>query len=429
MSYKLNELKQMVKQVKAEQAWANFLTQIRESYLLESPLFLKEASILKNKYPFKAIFVLGPAGAGKSFLSKQIGIPKDFKVSNPDERIEQVFPTFGISMKFVGKELAKDDPTGKKAKEMDIQQVSRNIMSNATAGHTANLTMIANPLVFDTTGENPEKMIPRMKNLVRLGYDVGIFQVNVPTEVSIDRDKKRARTVGQPTADISGEYQDNVVKGKAYLNLGAEFAESGLITVFGGAIYPNLYDLSTGEMLKGIGQEHVDSIAPGFTPEDAKNILAKAKSDVETFLTSEPTNPTGKKLLRAMKAMVKITSGKYGQSMNHLSFTAKAVQEFPELLDNPEVMAGVEAIEKLAGESGTVKNAIQGMDQQGKQMKNAPMQTQKGQKNVGGKTVRGLSGSDVGNRKDIPAPDPKKQKFEERLTKETIYNIVKNAIN
>ena len=73
MSYKLNELKQMVKQVKAEQAWANFLTQIRESYLLESPLFLKEASILKNKYPFKAIFVLGPAGAGKSFLSKQIG--------------------------------------------------------------------------------------------------------------------------------------------------------------------------------------------------------------------------------------------------------------------------------------------------------------------------------------------------------------------
>ena len=151
MSYKLNELKQLVQEAKRESEWEKFLTHIRESYLLESPLFLKEASILKNKYPFKAIFVLGPAGAGKSFLSKQIGIPKDFKVSNPDERIEQVFPAFGISMQFVGKKAAENDPSGEKAKEMDIQQTSRNIMSNATAGHTANLTMIANPLVFDTT--------------------------------------------------------------------------------------------------------------------------------------------------------------------------------------------------------------------------------------------------------------------------------------
>ncbi len=79
MSYKLNELKQMVQQTKKQQAWENFLTRIRESYLLESPLFIKEASIRKNRYPFKAIFVLGPAGAGKSFLSGQIGIPKDFK--------------------------------------------------------------------------------------------------------------------------------------------------------------------------------------------------------------------------------------------------------------------------------------------------------------------------------------------------------------
>ena len=48
--------------------------------IIEEPEVLDEASILKNRYPFKAIFIFGPAGAGKSFLSKQIGIPKDFVV-------------------------------------------------------------------------------------------------------------------------------------------------------------------------------------------------------------------------------------------------------------------------------------------------------------------------------------------------------------
>ena len=73
-----------------------------------SPQFLDEASIKKNKYPFKAIFVLGPAGAGKTFISMQVGIPKEFVVSNPDQRIESVFPAFGVTMKFANSEEGGD---------------------------------------------------------------------------------------------------------------------------------------------------------------------------------------------------------------------------------------------------------------------------------------------------------------------------------
>ena len=280
-SYKLSELRGLVREAKWQEDWRSFTETIKESALLESPAFLKEASILKNKFPFKAIFVLGPAGAGKSFLSKQIGIPKDFKVSNPDERIEQVFPAFGISMKFVGKRQAEEDPTGAKAKEMDVQQTARKIMSNATAGHTANLLMIANPLVFDTTGEDTAKILSRAENLMRLGYDVGIFQVNVPMEVSVDRDKKRKRTaVGEPTEIISKQYQQQVVQGQAYMKAASSLPN---LTIFGGDIYPNLYDLRDGSLLPGITQELVDQIAPGFKPEDAKAILAQAKSDVQNF--------------------------------------------------------------------------------------------------------------------------------------------------
>ena len=96
--------------------------------LIEEPEQLEEKSILKNKYPFKAIFIFGPAGAGKSFLSKQIGIPKDFVVSNPDERIESVFPAFGLSMKFEPFEKGKEKDADPLAK---AQQTAREVLQNA----------------------------------------------------------------------------------------------------------------------------------------------------------------------------------------------------------------------------------------------------------------------------------------------------------
>jgi hypothetical protein len=459
-----------VYEAKREQEWANFLTRIKESFLLESPLFLKEASIRKNPYPFKAIFILGPAGSGKSFLSgddaklggRGLDIPKAFKVANPDERIESVFPAFGISMKFVGKALAKTSSALEK--EMDIQQTSRKIMQNATSGHTANLLMIANPVVFDTTGEEPKKIIPRIDNLIRLGYDVGVFQVNVPTSVSVDRDKKRDRTVGELTGTISATYQKEVVQNKAYMN---HAASQKNMTIFGKEIYPNLFNLETHEMLPGITQELVDEIAPGFDGEKAEAILAQAKTDVQKFLSPEPNNEDGKKILAAMKKMVDLT-GRYGQNMNDLSFTGKVAEEFPKVVGDPTIKIGVDYIASLAGVSGTIKNAVLGFDAEGQPFRDeagekvtGPMQTMKqpsnpqGDENTPQQGLRKISGSEIGNRdkqfavkqkQEIDAvraddslsdKDKKKaiekianrKKFEERLSKTAIYNIVKNAID
>ena len=418
MSYKLNELRGLVRRAKWEADWSQFVESIKESALIESPHFLKEASIKKNKYPFKAIFVLGPAGAGKSFLSGKIGIPNDFKVSNPDERIEQVFPAFGVSMKFVTKQ--------QNAQEFDIQQTSRKIMSNATAGHTANLLMIANPLVFDTTGEETKKILDRAENLMRLGYDVAIFQVNVPTEVSVDRDQKRKRTVGEPTETISQKYQEQVVLGKAYLQAADSYP---YMKILGGDIYPNLYDLRDGSMLPGITQELVDKIAPGFTAQNAQDLLAAARSDVEDFLTPIPANPTGQKILAGMKAMVDVSGGRYGQNMNDLSFAGAVVSEFPEIKDSSEIIEAIKVLEQLAGEDGTIQKALTGGENpETGEWEAGSKQSIKGKKDVGDSTVRGKSGSDVGSRKHIPAPDPTKNKFQERLSKEAIYEIVKKAI-
>ena len=494
MSYKLNELKQLVREVKREARWEKFLTHTKQSYLLESPSLLKEASTRANKYPFKAIFVFGPAGAGKTFLSGKIGIPRDFEVSNPDTRIEEVFPAFGISMQFVGAKDAKEDPTGEKSSEMNIQQTSRKIMANAVGSHTANLLMIANPLVFDTTGEDPSVMIPKMENLVRLGYDVGIFQINVPTDVSVARDKDRPRTVGEYTYKISKDYQENVVQGGAYLNFALQHkqepeeqtdpvtgvitsVDKSLVRVFGDAIYPNLYNLETGELLEGITQAHVDEIAPGMTPESAKEMLDRITADLAEWLNpvphspqhSEPLNPTGKNILSGMKAMVKMTGGRYGQIMNDLSFSGAVMKEYPEIKDSPEIMAATRTLEELAGEDGTIQKAMWGdvNPETGEWEAGSKQIAKRGIQDVGGQTVRDVAGSDLGNRRKLRnlqwekdraaeiekikqgveeyeglSPEEKRKeinklynkkkqkadKYEERLSKETIYKIVKEAI-
>ena len=310
--------------------------------VLESPDVLAEKSILKNKNPFKAIYVLGPAGAGKSFLSGQIGIPSDFKTSNPDERIESVFPAFGMSMKF--KEF---DPGDKKAAspEAKAQQSAREVLQNAEQAHTANLLATATPIVFDTTGEDVKKMVPRIEALIKAGYDVGIFQINVPTDVSVSRDKKRDRTVGEPTKAISKQYQQQVVQDRAYFN---KFAANDMVTIFGGDIYANLYDLRDNSLLPGITDEHVAAMktadGDAYTPQYAASLLKRAKGELAQWL-GEPRNPTGQTILKGMRALVKVSGGKLGQNMLQIGpAVAQGIGT-----ENSDVMAAAKLIADMGG--------------------------------------------------------------------------------
>ena len=250
MKLNLQNLRSLIKEAIEEQ---------KKTMLLESPRELTEAerieeAIAKLKNPFKAIFILGPAGAGKTFFSKQIGIPAEFRTSNPDEKIEDEFGKFGLSLKFVTKE--EDLDTFKK------QQTFREKLQNATQSQTFSWLNEGRPVVFDTTGEDVMKMAVRMEELKTAGYDVGIIMINVPTDISVAADTKRKRTVGEPTKDISKQYQDEVKKDRGYFTLFAGKTEGyEYMDVLGDDIYGN-FNLSTGELRTDIPitQAHVDAL-------------------------------------------------------------------------------------------------------------------------------------------------------------------------
>ena len=381
----------------------------RVTMVLETPELLDEKSILKNKHPFKALYIFGPAGAGKSFLSKQIGVPGDFVVSNPDERIESVFPAFGITMKYAS------SAKGEEASNLEvIQQMSRKVLQNAEQGHTANMLAIANPILFDTTGEDVPKLVGRMKALMDVGYDIAVFMVNVPTDVSVKRDDTRLRTVGAPTKTISQDYQKEVVKERGYFEqlAGLEYA-----TILGGDIYANLFDLKKNSLLPGITDAHVNSMktkdGKPFTPEYAASLLKQARSDLQGWLTAEPANPAGKLVLRGMRKLVKASGGKLGQNMNDLP----AAMSTPEFAGDSDIANAAAHLAKLGGAGEALGKG------------------QRSRKDIGDTSVRGLAkdtgiGSTTRDKSSDDARGAKGHKKYEGLTKaieDVIMEMLKEA--
>lgn len=354
MKLSLESLRSLIKEAVEEQ---------KKTMLIEQPQKLEEIALRSNPYPFKAIFIFGPAGAGKSFISGKIGIPAEFVTSNPDEDIEAQFGNFGVGLKFADKTDLEN---------WKQQQAFREKLQNASQAKTANWLNTATPVIFDTTGEDVMKMSTRIEELNEAGYDVAIFQINVPPEVSVERDKERARTVGEPTKVISKQYQDEVDKDRGYFQLFDGYRD---VRILGGDIYANIYDLRDDSLL--VPQELADEMktkdGKPYTAEYAKQVLKQAEKDLGNFLKEGgkgPRNDNGKILYNGMLALLDKSGDRLG---NRLTDFIVAAHD-PELLQDPAIVAAGEKVAELGGaremfakaqRSQTVAGAKQGVAQKG----------------------------------------------------------------
>ena len=326
---------------------------------------LQERSIMKEKYPFKAIYVVGPAGAGKSYLGTKIGIPKDFITSNTDARVENVFRAYNIPLKFAGGE-------GEEPSDLEkLQQNARTILQNADAGHTTNLVLKGAPLLFDTTGENVSKISGRIQRLVDMGYDVAVFQISVPPSVSVSRDKQRGveggRSVGADRVDkINKDYQKAVVQDKGYLkSAGAinKVAGGNYVTVLGGGVVPNIYALeSFGKFNAGdltVSDEEAAAVGnPSF--EQVKGMVDKAQKQLSSFLGGLQ-NPKGQAIVAGMKGLI---SAMGSEKVNIKAFSrGQSVKDLWAVRGTKwaQVPAVAQALKAMGGDPGiAVSGAVRG---------------------------------------------------------------------
>ena len=132
----------------------------------------------------KAIFMAGPAGSGKSYISK-ILVPSDFQTINVDDTYEELLKASGIGMK-----LAKMSPDElKKAGELMGQ--ARKTTDTKYKEALAN----ANNILIDSVGGSSKTLLKKKQELEDLGYETAMIMTYVSPITSLERNMKRDRSL------------------------------------------------------------------------------------------------------------------------------------------------------------------------------------------------------------------------------------------
>ena len=131
---------------------------------------------------FKAVFLAGGPGSGKSYVVSKVVSGMGLKVINSDEPFERYLVKAGLSLKMPDEEQAKRDIERKRAKKV----------TSARKGHAIDGRL---GIIIDGTGKDYDKMIRQAAQLQELGYETSMVFVNTTLETALERNRKRARSV------------------------------------------------------------------------------------------------------------------------------------------------------------------------------------------------------------------------------------------
>ena len=131
---------------------------------------------------FKAVFLAGGPGSGKSYVVSKVVSGLGLKVINSDEPFERYLTKASLSLKMPDDEQIPRDVERKKAKRV----------TSARKGHAIDGRL---GIVIDGTGKDYDKMIRQSAQLQELGYETSMVFVNTTLETALERNRKRARSV------------------------------------------------------------------------------------------------------------------------------------------------------------------------------------------------------------------------------------------
>lgn len=209
---------------------------------------------------FKAVFLAGGPGSGKSFIVGKTGLPAlGMKVVNSDDAFEN-------AMKKAGKKMTSDEIFSNEG------QAIRDRSKKLTAKKQEMYVSGRLGLVIDGTGKDPDKIKKQAKALQDLGYDTMMILVNTTLQVAIDRDKDRDRSLGKKKVTV---YWNTVQK-----NIGT------LQQIFG---KKNFIIVDNTDITK------------------TEKETTRAYRDVQKFLKKEPENQLAKKWIKQEREKKKRT--------------------------------------------------------------------------------------------------------------------------
>lgn len=138
---------------------------------------------------FKAIFLAGGPGSGKSFIAGKTGLPAlGYRVVNSDDAFEAAMRKAGMTMDPESIYSEKGQALRGRAKLLTGKK--QELYLKGRLG-----------LVIDGTGRDHEKLRRQAKLMQSMGYDTMMLFVNTDKETALKRNRERERSL--PDAEVS----------------------------------------------------------------------------------------------------------------------------------------------------------------------------------------------------------------------------------
>ena len=130
---------------------------------------------------FKAFFLAGGPGSGKSYVVRKTTGGTGLRVVNSDPAFEKLLKDAGISLK-----MSTDDPRRDEIRDK-AKGLAIKTRDNYIDGRIG--------LIIDGTGKKYDGIAKQKAELESLGYDCYMIFVNTSQDVALERNAKRERTV------------------------------------------------------------------------------------------------------------------------------------------------------------------------------------------------------------------------------------------
>ncbi len=149
---------------------------------------------------FKAIFLAGGPGSGKSYVVRRTTGGLGMKIVNSDDIYEKM-------LKDAGLEPTPDDIFSDKGQEIRVRakkttKVKQQGFLNGRLG-----------VIIDGTGKDYDKIAKQVQGLKTLGYDCSMIFVNTSLDTAQERNQMRKRTLPEKqVAQMWNEVQRNIGK-------------------------------------------------------------------------------------------------------------------------------------------------------------------------------------------------------------------------
>ena len=157
---------------------------------------------------FKAVFLAGGPGSGKSFVAGKMLSGTGLKTVNSDDIYEYLMKKKDMDMSDP-EVIASPDGQATRNKAKDLTNKRQGDITTGKGGYLEGRL----GLIIDGTGKDVAKVSKASEQLKALGYDTMMLFVNTSEDVAQDRNKQRARSIpSEMVSKMWRQVQNNLMK-------------------------------------------------------------------------------------------------------------------------------------------------------------------------------------------------------------------------